>query len=190
MRPLRPSAGRFAYQIKITLRDSHPPIWRRVLVTGNTSLFKLHQILQIVMEWTDSYRHIFIIDRTFYGKPDPEYHFEVRDEKNFALSQVASGEKNKFTYEYDFTDCWQHELLIEKILPVGKKVQYPVCVGGKRARPPEDCGGIWEYADILEAVQDPYHPDYYNMLKWMEEGFDPESFNLEEINRKLKRIKA
>ncbi len=71
-----------------------------------------------------------------------------------------------------------------------KGVQYPFCLGGKRACPPEDCGGIWEYADILEAVQDQDHPQYYDMLKWVEDGFDPESFDIDEINRELRTINS
>jgi hypothetical protein len=177
------------YQVKVTLTDSKPPIWRRVQVTGDTTLHMFHKILQTVMGWTDSYLHLFIIDRVFYGKPDPEYHFEVKDEKDFTLSQILTNEKGKFIYEYDFEDCWQHDVVIEDLLSSKKGLLYPICLGGKRACPPEDCGGIWEYTDILEAVQDPRHPEYYNMLKWVENGFDPGSFNLEEINRKLRKIR-
>jgi hypothetical protein len=176
------------YQVKVTLRDSKPPIWRRVQAKGGTSLHTFHRILQTVMGWTDSYLHLFIIDRTFYGKPDPEYHFEVKDEKEFTLRQVLSGEKDRFAYEYDFEDCWQHDVVIEKMIPPKRGLKYPVCLGGKQACPPEDCGGIWEYADILEAIEDPRHPEYYSMLRWVENGFDPDSFNLEEINRRLKKI--
>lgn len=177
------------YQVKVTLKDSKPPIWRRVLVTGDTTLYAFHRIVQTVMGWTDSYRHLFIVDRVFYGKPDPEYHFEVNDEKDFTLSQIVSDDRGRLIYEYDFEDCWQHEIVIEDVSPPESGKRYPVCLAGKRACPPEDCGGIWEYTDILEAVEDPRHPEYYNMLKWVENGFDPESFNLDEINRKLKKMK-
>ena len=178
-----------AYRIKVILKDSRPPIWRRVQVAGDVTLHTFHKILQTVMGWTDSYRHLFIIDRVFYGKPDLEYHFEVRDEKDFTLGQILSDDRDRLVYEYDFEDCWQHEIVIEDITNPASAMQYPVCLAGKRACPPEDCGGIWEYMDILEAVEDPRHPDYYSMLKWVENGFDPESFNLEEINRKLKKVK-
>jgi hypothetical protein len=177
------------YQVKVTLKDSKPPIWRRVQVTGDTTLLTFHKILQTVMGWTDSYLHLFIIGRIFYGKPDPEYHFEVKDEKDFTLGQILTNGKSRIIYEYDFEDCWQHDIVIEDRLSPRRGSQYPLCLGGKRACPPEDCGGIWEYTDILEAVEDPRHPEYYNMLKWVENGFDPESFNLEEINRKLRMIK-
>jgi hypothetical protein len=178
------------YQIKVTLKDSKPPIWRRIQVTGDTTLHTFHHILQVIMGWSSSHRHVFIVGTTFYGVPDPEYGFEMRDEKEALLNQFVSARESRFTYEYDFGDCWQHEILVEKILPMKKGAQYPSCLGGKRACPPEDCGGIWEYADILEAVQDPDHPQYYDMLKWVEDGFDPESFDLGEINRQLKTIKA
>jgi len=178
------------YQIKVTLKDSRPPIWRRIQVTRDTDLHTFHHILQIVMGWSNAHPHIFIVGGTFYGVPDPEYGFEVKDEKETSLNQVISDAKNKFTYEYDFGDCWQHEILIEETLPVKTGARYPFCLGGKRASPPEDCGGIWEYADILEAVRDPDHPQYYDMLKWVEEGFDPESFDIDEINRELRTVRS
>jgi hypothetical protein len=176
------------YQVKVVLRDSKPPIWRRVQLRGETALDTFHKILQTLMGWTDSYPHLFIIDRTFYGKPDLESPFEVKDEKDFTLNSLFAGRKKRFAYEYDFEDCWQHELLIEEVITPKERLKYPVCLGGKRAYPPEDCGGIWEYTDILEAIEDPKHPEYYNMLRWVENGLDPDSFNLEEINLRLRKI--
>lgn len=149
------------YQIKVTLRGSKPPIWRRIQVPGDISLGKLHRILQIVMGWTDSHLHQFIVGRTYYGQPDPNYgsDLEMRNESRVKLQQIAPGEKFKFIYEYDFGDSWEHELLIEKILPPETGVYYPRCLTGKRACPPEDCGGVWGYADFLDAIRDPNYPN-------------------------------
>jgi hypothetical protein len=178
------------YQIKVTLKDSKPPIWRRIQVTRDTNLHTFHHILQVVMGWSNAHPHVFIIGTTFYGIPGPEYDFEMKDEKEVTLNQVVSEPKSRFTYEYDFGDCWQHEILVEEVLPMQRGVQYPSCLGGMRACPPEDCGGVWGYAGILGAVEYQNHPQYYDMLKWVEDGFDPESFDMNEINRELRTIQS
>ena len=92
----------------------------------------------------------------------------------------------KFVYEYDFGDSWEHELLVEKILPPEKGAHYPRCIKAKRACPPEDVGGVWGYDDFLEAIQDPDHPDHEDMLEWVGGEFDPEAVDLDEINETLR----
>ena len=145
------------YQIKVTLNDTHPPIWRRIQVPGNTTLLKLHDILQIVMGWEDYHLHMFTIEGSIYGDPaDDEYgDLGTIDEANYKLNQVIDREGQRFTYEYDFGDSWDHTLLVEKILPPQEGVRYPICLKGKRACPPEDVGGVWGYENFLEAIRDP-----------------------------------
>ena len=149
------------YQIKVTLKHSKPPIWRRTQVPGDVNLGRLHRILQVVMGWEDYHLHQFIVGDDYYGEPHPDYEVwgpEMRDEGRASLAQIAPGEKAKFLYEYDFGDGWEHELLVEKILPPEPGVDYPRCLKGKRACPPEDVGGVWGYANFLEAISDPGHP--------------------------------
>ncbi len=177
------------YQLKVTLIDSKPPIWRRIQVPGDITLHKLHLIIQEAMGWTDSHLHQFIIGGMYYGEPTPDNDFEMADESRVKLNKVIKNEKAKFRYEYDFGDNWQHQLLLEKILLPESGVHYPRCVTGKRNCPPEDCGGIWGYADLLEALKNPDHPEHKDMLEWIGGEFDPEAFGLEEINRALERIK-
>jgi hypothetical protein len=98
------------------------------------------------------------------------------------------GEKDKFLYEYDFGDSWDHELRIEKVLPCEAGKRYPVCLTGRRACPPEDCGGIWGYASFLDAIHDPQHPEHEEMLEWISGEFEPEAFDLDEVNRELQRL--
>jgi hypothetical protein len=171
------------YQLKVTLRGSKPPIWRRLQVNSDISLYKLHQILQVVMGWFDSHLHQFIVHGEYYGTSDPDFDFEVKNEIRVKLNQVISKVNEKFIYEYDFGDSWEHVILLEKILPLDKEVAYPICLAGKRACPPEDCGGIWGYYNLLEAIQDPKHPEHDEMLEWVEGNFDPEEFDLDVINR-------
>ena len=172
------------YQLKVTLKKSKPPIWRRVQVESNINLCRLHQIVLVAMGWTDSHLHQFNIYGELYGTPDPD--FEVTNEKTIKLDQVVSEAGEKFVYEYDFGDSWEHVILVEKILQLETGVNYPICLGGKRACPPEDCGGIWGYGDLLEAIQDPTHPEHKDMLEWLGGSFDPEEFDVDIVNQKLK----
>ncbi len=177
------------YQLKITLKGSKPPIWRRVQVANNTTLSKLHKIIQVAMGWWDSHLHQFIIHGENFGIPDPDFDFmEVTSERGTKLSGVISSEKDKFIYEYDFGDSWEHVILVEKILPPDPNISYPICLKGKRTCPPEDCGGIWGYNDFLEAIQDPDHPEHDDMLEWVGGEFDSEAFSLDEVNSRLKNI--
>jgi hypothetical protein len=178
------------YQLKVTLRNSKPPIWRRIEVPGNIGLDKLHHILQATMGWWNSHLHQYIVGQTYYGQPDPEYGYdlEMEDERKVKLNQIAPSEKSRFIYEYDFGDGWEHLIVVEKILPPEKGVRYPRCIKGKRACPPEDVGGMWGYESFLEAIKDPNHPEHEDMLDWWGDDFDPEAFDLEEINDALQQF--
>lgn len=179
------------YQIKITLRDSKPPIWRRVLVPSNITLAKLHHVIQRVMGWEDYHLHQFIVGELYYGVPNPDYDdfIEVHDEWKVRLDQIVRGEGFKFVYEYDFGDSWEHILLVEKILPLEPGQQVPVCIKGKRACPPEDVGGVWGYDSFLEAIQNPEHPQHADYREWIGGAFDPEAFDLEAVNEALRPLR-
>jgi hypothetical protein len=105
------------------------------------------------------------------------------------LLQTFRGGAESRLYEYDFGDRWDHELVIEKILPLEAGKHYPACLAGKRACPPEDCGGIWGYAGSLEAIHDPKHPEHEEMLEWVGGEFDPDAFDVDEVNTGLQRLK-
>ena len=175
------------YQIKVTLEDSKPPIWRRLLVRSDVTLADLHDVLQAAFGWWDYHLHQFIVGETYFGVPDPDYedYLEMNDEQDVTLRQVAPREGAKFRYEYDFGDSWLHQVLVEKILPPEPGQVYPVCIKGRRARPPEDVGGMWGYYDFLEAIGDPEHEEHDSYLEWVGGEFDPEAFDLEEINQAL-----
>ena len=187
----RKAVEQLVYQIKVTLKGSKPPIWRRILVTEGTTLGRLHGILQAVMGWQDYHLHEFTVAGREYGISDPEYDIfdePVADERRARLGQLLSSEGFRFTYVYDFGDNWEHELLIEKILRPESGVHYPVCVRGKRACSPEDCGGIWGYYELLEAIQDPDHPEHAELKEWLGDEFDPDEFDLDAINRRCEAL--
>lgn len=177
------------YQVKVTLRHSQPPIWRRIQVAGDTRLDQLHLILQTVMGWDNYHLHQFIVENSYYGEPNPDFESfgpPMQDEKKVTLEQVAPNEGANFIYEYDFGDGWEHVLHVEEIMPPSEKARYPRCIEGKRACPPEDVGGVWGYQSFLEAIKDPDHPDHEEMLAWVGGDFDPEAFDREEVNAELR----
>ncbi len=175
------------YQIKVTLEGSKPPIWRRLLVRSDITLGDLHTIIQAAMGWWDYHLHQFTVGGTYFGVPDPDYdsYMEMQDEEEVTLGQVAPREGFKFHYEYDFGDGWIHQVLVEKVLPPEPSQSYPVCIKGQRACPPEDVGGMWGYYDFLEALQDPEHEEHESYLEWIGGDFDPEAFDLDEVNETL-----
>src|SRR6202158_3429812 len=189
--PKRTSEPIQIYQLRVTLRGSHPLIWRQIQVRSDITLGKLHRILQVVMGWTDTHLHQFTIRGKQYWIPD-EGDMVLRkkiDERKHRLRDVVSRQTSRFTYEYDFGDLWAHELLVEKILPPQAGVRYPVCLAGARACPPEDVGGTVGYENLLEAIHDPNHPQHEGYLEWIGDSFDPEAFDVDEVNRKLRRLK-
>lgn len=172
------------YQLKIMLKDSKPPIWRRVQVRAEITLAQLHEVIQLAMGWTDSHLHQFRVDGEMYSQPDfelDEFSQETNDENNVHLWRLV-GLQDSFSYEYDFGDGWEHEIVVEKVLPIEEGVLYPRCLAGKRACPPEDVGGVWGYEEFLAAIKDPKHPEHREMLEWVGGSFDPADFDLAEVN--------
>jgi Plasmid pRiA4b ORF-3-like protein len=178
------------YQIKVCLRGSQPNIWRRVQVKSDITLAKLHRILQCVMGWEDAHLHQFVIQGQRYGVPDQDRRDsrKTKDERKYELREIAAATNGQFVYRYDFGDDWHHTLEVEKTLPPEKSVRYPVCLAGGCACPPEDVGGIPGYENFLEAIADPKHPEHDELLEWIGGSFDPEAFNLNEVNRHLRAM--
>jgi hypothetical protein len=179
-----------SYQIKVTLRGAQPPIWRRILVPGNTTLLKLHDILQIVMGWENAHLHMFKIPGLVYEDLMNDVYGDIStaDEANCKLSQLIHSAGQRFSYEYDFGDGWEHRLVIEKILSGQERLRYPICLKGKRACPPEDVGGVWGYENFLKAIHDPKHEEHEDYLNWIGGEFDPETFNMDDVNDRLQRM--
>lgn len=192
MAPRKQSKAKTIYQLKVTLKGCRPPIWRRIQVDSNATLRHLHWVIQFSMGWTNSHLHSFDIHGVEYGEPMPEFGFdgdeEIRDEQTVKLNKIVPTEKFKFSYLYDFGDSWEHEILVEKILEADPEAEYPICIKGKRACPPEDCGGVWGYQEFLIAIQDSEHPEHEEMLEWVGGFFDPEDAELDEVNYQLKLI--
>lgn len=186
------------YQVKISIKGSKPPIWRRVLVESSTSFYGLHTIIQDIFNWDNS--HLYEFDGNIATYTDKESIEEglggfktMYESDKFSIETELKNEKDKITYTYDFGDDWEHVVLLEKILPREQSRNYPTCTGGRRGRPLEDCGGIYMYNSIAYALE---HPDkeidesleeYMEYMGDMVTAFDPAYFDKEIVNFELSR---
>lgn len=178
-----PAAGG-ALELKVTLLEIRPAIWRRLRVPGSLTLRELHHVMQIAVGWTDSHLHEFEIDGRRYGMLAPdgdEFGEPPLDEREFTLGAVVRPGA-RFEYAYDFGDDWKHQIIVEKS-PGG---QATGCLDGERAAPPEDCGGPLGYARLLEVLAQPRHPEHRDLHNWVGPHFDPERLDLAAINRALR----
>jgi len=176
------------YQLKITLSDSQPPIWRKLCVKDTTRLDELHHIFQVAMGWENCHLHEYRVDGDFIGPEDPEFDLENIDERTIPLNEIVSKPKDEFFYDYDFGDGWEHVVVLEKIHPLGF-LESPLVVAGVMACPPEDCGGLGGYYELLDILVNPNHANHEMMLDWLGEGFDPVEFDIDLVNEELKNLK-
>ncbi len=178
------------YRLKVGLRGAKPPIWRRLEVPADVSLARLHSIIQVAFGWHDSHLHVFETPYGSFGTADAD--LGHRAEAPVTLEQVAPAVNSKLRYTYDFGDDWQHDILVEKVLDRDETATYPRCTGGRRAAPPEDCGGTWGYADLVEVLNDPADPEHQDRLEWLglddAADFDPDSFDAETVTQALSRL--
>jgi hypothetical protein len=158
------------YQFKISLLWVRPIIWRRIQVPSHYTILDLHNAIQRAMGWDNFHLHKFIM-----GIDDDS----ISD--NDKMQNIFSLENNRAYYEYDFGDRWEHEVLLEKILSAVQSVQYPICLAGKRACPPEDCGGTPGYSNLLRIMKNPRDIEYRDMIEWLGEKFYPEKFNPKDV---------
>ena len=170
-------------QFRIELLGVDPPVWRRIQVPAEYTLWDLHVAIQDSMGWEDCHLHAFQVvgsDGT-YGIPDPDGFEEVIPGHETVADTVFSAGSPVGTYEYDFGDSWIHLLVLESYEPVESGVRYPRCTGGARRCPPEDCGGPHMYSEALRARTDPLHPDREMFESWLAPDFDPEDFDVDGI---------
>jgi hypothetical protein len=172
----------------VGLRGATPPIWRRLEVPADISLDLLHRVIQIAFDWDDSHLHVFQTPYGQFGIADAE--LGHRAEAPVTLEQVAPTVRSTIRYTYDFGDDWEHDILVEKVLDRNNTHSYPRCTGGRRAAPPEDCGGVWGYANLTHSLTDPTHPDHDDMIEWLglthaAADFDPAHFDAQTVTGAL-----
>jgi len=187
------------YQLRITLKNIKPPIWRQVQVPMDFRLDQLHTLIQLVMGWFDYHLHEFEFPKATRGSQrnrrfgpldfmDGFDDGEAENESQVTIGEICPRVDDKLVYTYDFGDDWIHEIKVQKILTAQPGEHYPLCLKGKRACPPEDCGGAWGYEHLLVVMSDPSDEEHEDLLEWVGEGFDPEDFDLEAVARDLREV--
>ena len=182
-----PKTTQKIYQLKVTLKGSKPPIWRRLLIDSSVTLPELHSVLQVVMGWSDYHLHQFTAAGRQYSVTDPNFGMDdVTDEKGVRLDRLLVSEKDSIGYEYDFGDGWEHVILLEKVLPPEPSKALPVCIKAKGACPPEDVGGLWGYYNFLDVIKDPTHSEHEELKEWIGGEFDPDAYDMGWVNQQLR----
>ena len=177
--------------LKITLRGIRPPVWRRVRVASDMTLRMLHQVIQEAMGWEDAHLHEFEVGKRRYGEPSDDLWPGMErtfSEDGVRLGTLVDQGVTRFRYVYDFGDGWEHEVIIEKVGPIDPEQQYPSLITGKRACPPEDCGGVPGYFRLIEVIADPSDEEHAELTEWVGGEFDPERLDTQRISRALAGI--
>lgn len=179
------------HRLKITLRNFEPKIWRTVAVPGDFTLGDLHHVIQFAMGWEHSHMHDFRIGKVSYIDISMPINEDEQDEDGVTLAEILPAARRKLLYTYDFGDGWEHDVQVEAISPPEPDVRYPIILAGEQACPPEDCGGVWGYANLLQVLSNPTDPEYKDMRSWVREmtggPFKPDVFNLKKANTNLRK---
>lgn len=194
----KPTTASPVFQLKIMLKGSKPPVWRRVLVSSGESLYQVHRLVQLGFDWDDSHLHVFQQggrDGTTYSsgyvEPSPWEEAHV-DENTVSLAEVLDKEGDWIDYDYDFGDDWRHRITLEKVLDAEETGTLPLCTGGRGMAPAEDSGGLWGWANMVLAVNDPEHSEHEDYRAWLglEDGeiLDPKAFDKDAVNAVLGRF--
>ncbi|MHA1602399.1 MAG: plasmid pRiA4b ORF-3 family protein [Promethearchaeota archaeon] len=184
------------FQIKISIKYIRPPIWRRILIKDTSTFRDLHNAIQQFFDWDNYHLHEFNAPLKSSSKSvirinsDKVNDFNVMNEDKVEIRQILSMENKRIHYLYDFGDNWEHLIVLEKIYTPSEIISsdYPICIKGKRATPPEDCGGVYGYEDISQALKSLNDTDNAELLEWVGD-FDPEEILCEIIPLKEILIK-
>jgi len=179
------SGTKSVLQFKVELLGVEPPIWRRIQVPESYSFWDLHVAIQDAMGWRDYHLHAFRVvgSEDVIGIPDEDGDdpLETKPGWKLKLTEYFTAECPLAVYEYDFGSSWVHEVRFEGLREAAPDLTYPVCLDGARHRPPEDCGGVEAYHDLLRVLSDPSDPEHKEKLEWVGGAFDPEQFEKNEI---------
>src|ERR1700737_983654 len=178
--------GQREYQLLVGLTEIEPRIWRRLVLADTIPLPLLHRILQVAFGWQDRHLHEFKVGSVRFGVPDEDFPPPPIDERRVRLYQIAYEPGDRFVYTHDFGDSWHHDAVLED-LRAAPEPPRPRCLEGRRASPPEDCGGLEGYERLLSALEDPTNPEHEDPRQWAGR-WEPEGVDLDIINRCLARL--
>jgi hypothetical protein len=162
-----------------------PPIWRRVVVREDMWLQQLHDVIQVAFDWFDYQTHEFVVGEARYGNPFKREDVTIEDDRDVTLEDIDLAVRETISYQYHFGEGWGVEIRVEKVIPVEKGAAYPSCEAGARAGPPEDCGGVEAYHDMLECLKEPHTELCEDWREWLGPEYDPERCDLKASNKFL-----
>ena len=174
--------------LRLNVVGCQPSIWRRLIVRESMWLSRLHDTIQVAFDWFDYQTHVFNLEDLRFGNPVKRDDFMVEDDRDITLADLDLEHRERFTYGYHFGEGWQIDLKVEKFSIVEKGAQYPLCLAGERAGPPEDCGGIEAFHDMLACLKEPETDLGREWIEWLGPEYNPESCDLEKINKALKKL--
>ena len=176
------------YQFRIELEGILPKIWRSIQVPSSYTFFEFHNAIQCSMGWYNCHLHRFDVDVPMTGERITIGSHDVIQMDGNGVHESKAVIKDYFTksnnvavYEYDFGDSWCHKITFEKEVTPTKSTKYPICIDGKNACPPEDCGGVWGYKHLIKILKDTSHSDYDDLLEVAGEDFDPGKFSKKDV---------
>ena len=172
------------HPLKVSLRDVSPPVWRMLEVPSETTLGELSDVLVMAMGWEGYHLHAFTADGTIYWPVSRDDWFDDReDETRHRIGEVLPQSGMTMEWEYDMGDSWAHDIVVQAVAPADPGARQPRCTDGSGACPPEDCGGVWGYAELVGAVSDSGHPRHGEAVEILGEGYDPSYFRPPERRR-------
>lgn len=176
------------FSLRLAVVGCQPRIWRRLLVRESMWLSRLHDAIQVAFDWFDYQTHAFNLDDLRFGNPLKRDELTIEDDRDVSLADLDLEHRAQFTYGYHFGEGWQIEIKVEKVIVVEKGTTYPVCLAGERAGPPEDCGGLEAFHDMLACIKEPDTDLGREWLEWLGPDYDPAKCDLPKINKALKKL--
>jgi hypothetical protein len=177
-----------AFSLRLTVAGCSPRVWRRLLVRESMWLTRLHDSIQILFDWFDYQTHVFSLDDLRFGNPQRKEDASIEDDRDVTLTDLDLASRDRLTYDYHFGEGWKVDVRVEKAIAMEKGVSYPVCIAGERAGPPEDCGGLEAYHDMLACIKEPNTDLGREWIEWLGPTYDPVVCDLDKINKALRKL--
>ena len=182
----RPAARVLCLRLVVT--GTQPRVWRRMLVPETMWLSRLHDSIQVAFDWFDYQTHVFALDDLRFGNPVKKDEYVVEDDRDVTLGDLNLASRDRMAYDYQFGEGWRVDIRVEKATAAAKGARYPACVAGERAGPPEDCGGLEAFHDMLACLKEPNSELGREWLGWLGPEYDPGVCDLDKLNEALRKL--
>jgi hypothetical protein len=186
--PGKKKAPEKVFALRLDVTGTTPRIWRQLMVRESMWVSRLHDTIQILFDWFDYQTHVFNLDDLRFGNPLKRDEMTVEDDRDISLADLDLEHRGRFTYDYHFGEGWQIDIKVEQVLTVQKGRNYPLCTAGERAGPPEDCGGLEAFHDMLACIKEPDTDLGREWREWLGPEYEPESCDVERINKALRKL--